>query len=142
MRTMIRFKFPVDPGNDLIRTGKLAKVFEQLTADLKPEAAYLYAESGERGGIMVFDMQDVSEVAGVVERFSFGLHAKVELMPVMKPEDLQKGLAGRRRNRQKLRVRPHLRPHRNNRHAVVADLQDRHGAVTTWPRRTIVLPNT
>ena len=30
MRTMIRFKFPVDPGNDIIRTGKIGKVFEQL----------------------------------------------------------------------------------------------------------------
>ena len=94
MRTMIRFKFPVDPGNELMRKGKVGKVFEQLMADLKPEAAYLYPEGGERGGIMVFDMQDASEVAGVVERFSFGLHAKVELMPVMNPDDLQKALAG------------------------------------------------
>jgi len=114
---MIRFKFPVDPGNELMRKGKVGKVFEQLMADLKPEAAYLYPEGGERGGIMVFDMQDASEVAGVVERFSFGLHAKVELMPVMNPDDLQKALAGIE-DRQELRVttklvraaRPHLRP--------------------------------
>jgi hypothetical protein len=94
MRTMLRFKFPVDAGNDIIRTGKIGKVFEQLTADLKPEAAYFYPEAGERGGIMVFDMQDESWIAGVVERFSFGLHAKIELMPVMNQDDLQKALAG------------------------------------------------
>jgi len=94
MRMMVRFRFPVDPGNEIIRSGKVGKVFEQLMTDLKPEAAYLYAEDGERGGIVVFDMQDASWVAGVVERFSFGLHAHVQLFPVMVPEDLQKALAG------------------------------------------------
>jgi hypothetical protein len=90
---MVRFHFPADAGNDLIQSGKVNKVFEQLGADLKPEAMYLYPEQGERGGIVVFDMQDSSWLAGVVERFSFGLHAKVEVMPVMTADDLQKGLA-------------------------------------------------
>jgi hypothetical protein len=93
MRMMIKFKFPVDPGNDIVRSGKVGKVFEQLMADLKPEAAYMYPEDGERGGMIVFDMQDATWVAGVVERFSFGLHAKVDLTPVMVPDDLQKALA-------------------------------------------------
>jgi hypothetical protein len=35
MRTMLRFSFPVDRGNEIVRTGKIAKVFEQLSADLK-----------------------------------------------------------------------------------------------------------
>jgi hypothetical protein len=94
MRTMLRFKFPVGPGNEVIRSGKIGKFFEQLMADLKPEAAYFYPEAGERGGIMVFDMQDASWVAGVVERFKFGLQAHIELMPVMNQDDLQKALAG------------------------------------------------
>ena len=82
MRMMVRFHFSTSSGNGDIRSGKIPKVFEQLTADLKPEAAYLYPEQGERGGILVFDMQDPSWVAGVVERFSFGLQAKVELFPI------------------------------------------------------------
>src|SRR6266700_990333 len=93
MRMMVRFHFAANSGNDAIRSGKVNKVFEQLTADLKPEAVSLYPEQGERGGIVVFDMQDASWVAGVVERFSFGLQAKIELFPVMTPDDLQKGLA-------------------------------------------------
>lgn len=93
MRTMARFHFPPSSGNEVIRSGKINKVFEQLMADLKPEAAYFYPEQGERGGILVFDMQDASFVAGVIERFSFGLQAKVELFPVMGPDDLQKGLS-------------------------------------------------
>jgi hypothetical protein len=91
---MARFHFPVESGNDTVRTGKVGKVFEQLIAEFKPEAMYLYPEQGERGGVMVFDMTDASMVAGVVERFSFGLHAKVELFPVMNGADLHKGLSG------------------------------------------------
>jgi hypothetical protein len=92
---MIKFKIPVDRGNDVIRTGKINSVFEQLMPDLKPEAVYLYPdiEDGQRSGMMVFDLQDPSEIAGVVERFAFGLHATVQLTPVMVPEDLRKALA-------------------------------------------------
>ena len=39
-------------------------------------------------------MQDATWVAGVVERFSFGLHAKIQLTPVMVPDDLLKALRG------------------------------------------------
>jgi hypothetical protein len=93
MRMMARFHFPLDTGNDTVKSGKVGKVFEQMIADLRPEAVYLYPEQGERGGIFVFDMTDSSMVAGVVERFSFGLNAKIELIPVMNGADLQKGLA-------------------------------------------------
>jgi hypothetical protein len=43
---------------------------------------------------MVFNMQDETGVAGAVERFCFGLHASVELTPVMNADDLQKALGG------------------------------------------------
>ena len=92
MRTMLKFRLPVDAGNEVIRTGKIGKVFEQLMADLKPEAAYFYPEAGERTGVMVFDMQDETWVAGVVERLAFGLHGTVEMTPCMNADDLQKAL--------------------------------------------------
>ncbi len=36
-------------------------------------------------------MKDSSQVAEIGERFFFGLNAKVEMVPVMAMEDLQKG---------------------------------------------------
>jgi len=94
MRMMIRFRFPVEAGNEGVRSGKLARVFEAIMTDLKPEAAYFFPEGGERAGLMVFDMQEASQVAGVAERFFHGLNARVEITPVMTGEDLQKGLSG------------------------------------------------
>lgn len=93
MRVMVKFQIPVESGNQTIRTGRIAKFFESIMSDLKPEAAYFFPESGLRAGLFVIDMKDNSEVAGVVERFSFGLNASVELTPVMNGEDLQRGLA-------------------------------------------------
>jgi hypothetical protein len=94
MRMMVKFRFPVETGNDAIRSGRVARVFEAIMTDLKPEAAYFFPEGGERAGLMVFDMQDSSQVAGVAERFFHGLNARVELTPVMTAEDLQKALSG------------------------------------------------
>ncbi len=94
MRVMVKFRFPVETGNEVVRTGKVGKVFQQIMDDLKPEAAYFFPEGGQRAGLLVFDMRESSQVAEVAERFWFGLHASVELTPVMAAEDLQKGLAG------------------------------------------------
>jgi hypothetical protein len=77
-----------------LRSGKVEKVFRQIFEDLKPEAAYLFAEGGERAGLFVVEMQDSSQVADIAERFFFGLNAKIEMTPVMSVDDLRKGLPG------------------------------------------------
>ena len=93
MRVMIKFRFPIEFGNNAVRSGKVEKVFEQILKELKPEAAYFFPEGGERAGLFVVDMQESSQVAEIAERFFFGLNASIETTPVMAPEDLQKGLS-------------------------------------------------
>jgi hypothetical protein len=94
MRVMIKFAFPVEAGNDAIRSGKLQKVFQQLAEDLKPEASYFFPSGGERGGFFIVDMRESSQIAEIAERFFFGLNAKIEMTPVMAVDDLQKALSG------------------------------------------------
>ena len=94
MRMMIKFALPVEAGNDAIRSGKLQKVTQQLMEDLKPEAGYFFLNGGERGGFLVVDMRESSQVAEIAERFFFGLNAKIEMVPVMAADDLQKALSG------------------------------------------------
>jgi hypothetical protein len=94
MRIMIKFAFPTDAGNAAIRDGKVTKVFQALADELKPEAAYFFPEGGERAGFFVVDLKESSQIAEIAERFFFGLNAKVELVPVMAVEDLQKGFSG------------------------------------------------
>src|SRR5947207_5619988 len=94
MRVMIKFALPVEASNTAARSGKLEKVFKQIHEDLKPEAAYFFAQDGQRGGLFIVDMQDSSQIADFAERFFFGLNAKVEFVPVMSAADLEKGLSG------------------------------------------------
>ena len=65
-----------------------------MMEDLKPEAAYFHAVDGDRGGFLVVNMQESSQIADIAERLFFGLNAKIELVPVMAPDDLRKGLSG------------------------------------------------
>ena len=94
MRVMIKFALPVEDSNEAARSGRLQKVFQQLAEDLKPEASYFFPTGGERGGFFVVDMQESSQIAEIAERFFFGLNAKIEMVPVMSAEDLQKALSG------------------------------------------------
>jgi hypothetical protein len=94
MRVMIKFALPVEVGNEAIRSGKLQKVFQQISEDLKPEAVYFYPTGGERAGLFVVNMTESSSVAEIAERFFFGLNARIEMVPVMAADDLQKGLSG------------------------------------------------
>ena len=89
---MVKFSFPVDTGNSAIKSGKVEKVIGQLMDELKPEAAYFFPD-GDRGGFIIVNMTDSSQIVQIAERFFFGLNAKVEMVPVMAAEDLQKGLA-------------------------------------------------
>ena len=74
---------------DLARGGP-----EGTMRNLKSEAAYFIAEGGYRTAMIFFDMQNVSDIPGIVEPLFMGFNAEVELLPVMNADDLKKGLTG------------------------------------------------
>ena len=93
MRMMLRFSFPTKEGNETLRTGRIQQLLQNVVQDLKPEAAYFYSDRGMRSGHFIFDMQEPSQLIDVMEPFFFGLGAEVDVTPVMKAEDIQKGMA-------------------------------------------------
>ncbi|HKH28632.1 MAG TPA: hypothetical protein VKA61_09890 [Sphingomicrobium sp.] len=42
--------------------------------------------------MVFFDMRDASDIPAIAEPLFVGLHAEIELLPVMNIDDLQKGL--------------------------------------------------
>jgi hypothetical protein len=54
------------------------------------EAAYFTSMDGHRGGYIIVNMKDASQIPAVAEPFFLWLGAKVEFIPVMTPEDLGK----------------------------------------------------
>ena len=93
MRMMLRWSVPASAGNASIKSGAMQKSIKSMLDDLKPEAAYFFASGGMRGGLVVFDMADSSQIPLVAEPHFHTYDATVELLPVMNAEDLEKAFA-------------------------------------------------
>ena len=88
---LLRVSIPVEAGNAAAKAGTLGSTVEQILKDLKPEAAYFFADdNGQRSGSIVFDMKDTSEIPSVAEPWFLAFNAKVSLRPIMNPKDLAK----------------------------------------------------
>ena len=91
MRMLLRVSIPVEAGNAAAKAGTLGTTIEKILGDLKPEAAYFFADdSGQRSGSMVFDLKDPSEIPAVAEPWFLAFNAQVSLRPVMSSQDLAK----------------------------------------------------
>ncbi len=93
MRTLLRVTVDdVTIANKAVTDGSLTKLIQSTMERLKPETAYFHTVNGSRVCFMVFALKDPSEIPAIAEPLFQGLNAKVEFIPVMNAEDLQKGL--------------------------------------------------
>ena len=89
MRMLLRVSIPVEAGNAAAKAGNLGSTVERILADLKPEAAYFFADDdGQRSGSIVFDMKDASQIPAIAEPWFFAFNAMVSLLAIMNPQDL------------------------------------------------------
>ena len=82
MRTLLRVSIPVEAGNAAAKAGTLGSTVEKILADLKPEAAYFFADdNGNRSGSIVFDLKDTSDIPAIAEPWFLAFNAKVSFRP-------------------------------------------------------------
>ncbi len=93
MRVLLTFSINSEKGDQLIKEGRLGETMGSILEDLKPEAAYFTVVEGTRGGFLVVDMEDASQMPTLTEPLLLGLGATIQMQPVMTPEDMQ-GAAG------------------------------------------------
>jgi hypothetical protein len=92
---LLKVSIPVEAGNAAVRAGTLGTTVERILADLKPEAAYFFADdNGNRSGSIVFDMKDTSQIPALAEPWFMAFNAKVSFRPVMNAQDLTAGAPG------------------------------------------------
>jgi hypothetical protein len=91
MRMLLRVSIPVETGNAAAKAGTLGSTIEKILSDLKPEAAYFFADDhGRRSGSIVFDLKDSSHIPAIAEPWFLAFNAEISLRPVMNPDDLEK----------------------------------------------------
>src|SRR5215472_2487420 len=78
MRMLMKLWMPVEPFNTLVRNGTAGDKLQQILEDLKPEAAYFTAQDGHRGGIIVVNINDTSEIPRYAEPFFLTFNAEVQ----------------------------------------------------------------
>jgi hypothetical protein len=92
MRILLHVKMPHEPFNAAVRDGTVEQKMKQILEDAKPEAAYFTEYRGQRGAIMIINVNDPSEIPKFAEPWFLLFNADVEFHVAMTPDDL--GRAG------------------------------------------------
>ena len=88
MRMLMHVRFPLEPFNSAVRDGTAGEKIQRILESLKPEAVYFTEQNGHRGGTLVVNVTDSSEVPALAEPFFLTFNAEVEFRIAMTPEDL------------------------------------------------------
>jgi hypothetical protein len=90
MRILLKVNIPVEKGNDAARAGKLGATIQAILEEQKPEAVYFAADAGMRTGYLFLDLKDASQIPALAEPWFLAFDARIEIQPVMIPQDLAK----------------------------------------------------
>jgi hypothetical protein len=93
VRVLLTFSINPEKGDQMIKEGRVGETMASILEELKPEAAYFTTVEGTRGGYLVVNMEDASQMPTLTEPLLLGLGATIQMQPVMTPEDMQ-GAAG------------------------------------------------
>ena len=93
MRMLLKFSIDPENGDTLVKNGRMGETLASILEELQPEAAYFTDVEGFRGGYLVVNIEDASQIPAMTEPLLLELGATLHMQPVMTPEDLQ-GAAG------------------------------------------------
>jgi len=94
MKYIMKVSFPTEVGNLRIKDPQFGAKMKDVLAEIKAEAAYFGTICGERGGYIVVNIENASQMPAIAEPFFLWLQADVNFIPVMTPEDLGKAGPG------------------------------------------------
>jgi hypothetical protein len=84
----MHLQFPLEPFNTYVKDGSAGQKIQKILEAIKPEAAYFTEQHGHRGGMLVVNLKDSSDVPMFAEPWFLRFNAHVEFRVAMTPEDL------------------------------------------------------
>jgi len=90
MRILLRVTLPAEPFNTFVKNGSVSAKMKRILDETKPEAAYFTELGGRRTGVLIVQMEDVSQIPSFAEPWFLTFNAEVEFHPAMLPGDLAK----------------------------------------------------
>ena len=95
MRMLMNVEFPLEPFNTAVRDGSIGQKMQRILEAIRPEVAYFSEHNGRRGGTLVVNINDPSDVPSFAEPWFLTFNADVEIRIAMTPEDLKhSGIGG------------------------------------------------
>ena len=91
MRMLVHVKIPHEKFNAAVRDGSAGKKIKRILEETKPEAVYFTEYNGQRGAIMIINLDDPSKIPSFAEPWFLSFDADVEFHAVMTPEELGRG---------------------------------------------------
>ena len=92
MRMLLHVRIPHEEFNAAVRDGSVGSKVKQILEATKAEAVYFTEYDGQRGAIMIININDPSEVPKFAEPWFLSFNADVQFHIAMTPEEL--GRAG------------------------------------------------
>jgi hypothetical protein len=87
---LVHVEFPLEPFNAMVRNGTAGQKIQKILETIKPEAAYFTEFDGKRGGTLVVNVNNASDVPALAEPFFLTFNAEIRVRIAMTPEDLGK----------------------------------------------------
>lgn len=88
MRMLMQVTLPLEPFNAAVRDGSIGQKMKRILEANKPEAAYFTEQDGHRGGVLVVNVKDPSDIPVLAEPWFLLLNANVQFRVAMTPEEL------------------------------------------------------
>jgi hypothetical protein len=88
MRMLMTVKIPLEPFNSFVRDGSAGTKIKRILDEIKPEAVYFSEYDGKRGGVLVVNPNDASDIPALSEPWFLVFNATVEFQIAMTPGDL------------------------------------------------------
>ena len=90
MRVLLQVKMPHREFNAAVREGTAGQKLNRILEETRPEAVYFTEYDGQRGAIMIVDLNDPSDVPKFAEPWFLTFNADVQFHAVMSSDDLKR----------------------------------------------------